>query len=114
MTDERDPHAMSRRQLIRHSAWFGSAVVLTVVGGEVISHIAGSTPTTSQATRPTLRFAQISDAHLGFTGQANPNVTETFGEAILRKMIIEIASDDRQPPGLVRPTRTAGLPGTKH
>jgi hypothetical protein len=38
---------------------------------------------------------------------------ESFGEAILRKMIIEIASDDRQPPGLTRPTRTAGLPGTK-
>jgi len=39
---------------------------------------------------------------------------ESFGEAILRKMIIEIASDDRQPQGLTRPTRTAGLPGTKH
>ena len=73
---------MTRRQLIRHTAWFGSAVVLTVVGGEVISHIAGSTPTTSQATRPTLRFAQISDSHIGFTGGANPNVAGTFGEAI--------------------------------
>jgi 3',5'-cyclic AMP phosphodiesterase CpdA len=82
MTDERDPHAMSRRQLIRHSAWFGSAVVLTVVGGEVISHIAGSTPTSSQATRPALRFAQISDSHIGFSGGANPNVAGTFGEAI--------------------------------
>jgi hypothetical protein len=38
---------------------------------------------------------------------------ESFGEAILRKMIIEIASDDHQPPGLIRPTRTAALPGTK-
>ena len=38
---------------------------------------------------------------------------ESFGEAILRKMIIEIASDDRQPQGLIRPTRTAGLPGTR-
>ena len=82
MTDERDPQAMSRRQLIRHSAWFGSAVVLTVVGGEVISHIAGSTPTSSQASRPTLRFAQISDSHIGFSGGANPNVAGTFGEAI--------------------------------
>ena len=82
MTGERDPQGMSRRQLIRHSAWFGSAVVLTVVGGEVISHIAGSTPTTSQATRPTLRFAQISDSHIGFSGGANPNVAGTFGEAI--------------------------------
>jgi 3',5'-cyclic AMP phosphodiesterase CpdA len=82
MTEKRDPKTMSRRQLIRHSAWFGSAVVLTVVGGEVISHIAGSTPTTSQATRPTLRFAQISDSHIGFSGGANPNVADTFSEAI--------------------------------
>src|ERR1700758_709322 len=82
MTSDRDPRTMTRRQLIRHSAWFGSAVVLTVVGGEVISHIAGSTPTTSQATRPTLRFAQISDSHIGFSGAANPNVTDTLSEAI--------------------------------
>jgi 3',5'-cyclic AMP phosphodiesterase CpdA len=82
MTGDRDPSTMTRRQLIRHSAWFGSAVVLTVVGGEVISHIAGSTPTTSQATRPTLRFAQISDSHIGFSGGANPNVADTFSEAI--------------------------------
>jgi 3',5'-cyclic AMP phosphodiesterase CpdA len=82
MTEERDPQGMTRRQLIRHSAWFGSAVVLTVAGGEVISHIAGSTPTTSQATRPTLRFAQISDSHIGFSGGANPNVAGTFSEAI--------------------------------
>jgi 3',5'-cyclic AMP phosphodiesterase CpdA len=82
MTSDRDPSSMTRRQLIRHSAWFGSAVVLTVVGGEVISHIAGSTPKTSQATRPTLRFAQISDSHIGFSGGANPNVADTFTEAI--------------------------------
>ena len=73
---------MTRRQLIRHSAWFGSAVVLTVVGGEVISHIAGSAPTTSQAARPALRFAQISDSHIGFSGAANPNVADTFTGAI--------------------------------
>jgi 3',5'-cyclic AMP phosphodiesterase CpdA len=82
MTSDRDPSTMTRRQLIRHSAWFGSAVVLTVVGGEVISHIAGSTATTSQATRPTLRFAQISDSHIGFSGAANPSVADTFSEAI--------------------------------
>ena len=42
MSAERAPHTMTRRQLIRHSAWFGAAVVLTVAGGEVISHVAGS------------------------------------------------------------------------
>ena len=29
MTAERDPQGMTRRQLIRHSAWFGAAVGLT-------------------------------------------------------------------------------------
>ncbi|KAA0022806.1 metallophosphoesterase [Antrihabitans cavernicola] len=73
---------MSRRQLMRHTAWFGAAVGLTVVGGEVLSHV-GGTPISSAATdRPTLRFAQVSDSHIGFQGAANTNVVDTFGEAI--------------------------------
>jgi 3',5'-cyclic AMP phosphodiesterase CpdA len=72
---------MTRRQLIRHSAWFGAAVVLTVAGGEVISRVAGSAGA-AQPARPTLRFAQISDSHIGFKGPANPNVVDTFTQAI--------------------------------
>jgi 3',5'-cyclic AMP phosphodiesterase CpdA len=81
MTTEHDPAGMSRRQLIRHGAWFGAAVVLTVAGGEVISHIAGSAGA-AQSAQPTLRFAQISDSHIGFNGPANPNVADTFNQAI--------------------------------
>jgi 3',5'-cyclic AMP phosphodiesterase CpdA len=81
MSAENDPAGMTRRQLIRHSAWFGAAVVLTVAGGEVISHVAGSAGAAQQAT-PALRFAQISDSHIGFNGPANPNVTDTFDHAI--------------------------------
>ncbi|MEU7141926.1 metallophosphoesterase [Nocardia sp. NPDC046473] len=80
-TDPRDPHAMTRRQLMRHSAWFGAAVGLTVIGGEVISHVAGAAPPVADG-RPTLRFAQLSDSHIGFQGTANANVTDTFTEAI--------------------------------
>ena len=82
MSVEHDPSGMSRRQLIRHGAWFGAAVVLTVAGGEVISHVAGSAGAAQQPTRPALRFAQISDSHIGFNGPANPNVTDTFNHAI--------------------------------
>jgi 3',5'-cyclic AMP phosphodiesterase CpdA len=78
---ENDPAGMTRRQLIRHGAWFGAAVVLTVAGGEIISHVAGSAGAAQQAT-PALRFAQISDSHIGFNGPANPNVTDTFSHAI--------------------------------
>lgn len=75
-----DSHTMSRRQLIRHGAWFGAAVGLAVVGGEVISHVA--TGSTAHVSGPTVRFAQISDSHIGFHGPANPDVTGSFGRAI--------------------------------
>ena len=67
MSTGRDPQGMTRRQLMRHSAWFGAAVVLTVAGGEVISHVAGTAGAAHTQARPTLRFAQISDSHIGFT-----------------------------------------------
>jgi 3',5'-cyclic AMP phosphodiesterase CpdA len=79
-----DPRTMNRRQLIRHTAWFGAAVGLAVAGGDVISHVAGSASAEHAPARPALRFAQISDSHIGFTGAPNPNVADTFGHAIDR------------------------------
>lgn len=75
---------MNRRQLIRHSAWFGAAVGLAVVGGEVVSHVAGTADAARSPSRPALRFAQVSDSHIGFTGKANPNVADSFNHAIDR------------------------------
>jgi hypothetical protein len=77
-----DPNTMTRRQLLRHSAWFGAAVGFAVVGGEVISHVAGTASAAHTQSRPTLRFAQVSDSHIGFSGPPNPDVTSTFGHAI--------------------------------
>jgi 3',5'-cyclic AMP phosphodiesterase CpdA len=77
-----DPKTMTRRQLIRHTAWFGAAVGFAVAGGEVISHVAGAAVTQHATARPTLRFAQVSDSHIGFTGAPNPDVAGTFGHAI--------------------------------
>jgi 3',5'-cyclic AMP phosphodiesterase CpdA len=84
MTGYRE-HDMTRRQLIRHAGWFGGAVVLTVAGGEVISHIAGPRDTVAKASAPTtgaLRFVQVSDSHIGFHGPANLDVAGSFTEAI--------------------------------
>jgi hypothetical protein len=67
---------------MRHTAWFGAAVVLTVSGGEVISQVAGAGSPAAAATGPgALRFVQVSDSHLGFTGAANLDVAATFGAA---------------------------------
>jgi 3',5'-cyclic AMP phosphodiesterase CpdA len=77
-----NPNEMSRRQLIRHTAWFGAAVGFAVAGGEVISHVAGAAAASHTHARPALRFAQISDSHIGFTGAPNPDVAGTFSHAI--------------------------------
>ncbi|MGH3673073.1 MAG: metallophosphoesterase family protein [Pseudonocardiaceae bacterium] len=77
------PTGMSRRQLLRHTAWFGAAVVLTVTGGEVISHLGGAPAHAAITQDPhALRFVQISDSHLGFHGPANTDVTGSFSRAI--------------------------------
>ncbi|MBV9164456.1 MAG: metallophosphoesterase [Pseudonocardiales bacterium] len=74
---------MNRRQLLRHTAWFGAAVALTVTSGEVISHIGGTPAAAALAHDPhALRFVQLSDSHLGFTGPANTDVTGSFTHAI--------------------------------
>jgi 3',5'-cyclic-AMP phosphodiesterase len=83
---ERRPDGMTRRQLIRHTAWFGSAVVLAVAGGEVISHIGGSSASPVAAAAAddphALRFVQVSDSHIGFNGPANTDVAGSFSRAI--------------------------------
>ncbi|HKS99784.1 MAG TPA: metallophosphoesterase [Rugosimonospora sp.] len=85
-TAEREPRpgSMSRRQLLRHTAWFGSAVALTVAGGEVISHVVGSSGGSAAGGPDALRFVQVSDSHLGFHGTANMDVTASFQHAIER------------------------------
>jgi 3',5'-cyclic AMP phosphodiesterase CpdA len=77
---------MTRRQLMRHAGWFGGAVVLSVVGGEVISRIAddGDVSAAAGADRHTLRFVQVSDSHIGFNGPANTDVTASFEHALDR------------------------------
>ena len=75
-------HGMSRRQLMRHAGWFGSAVVLTVAGGEVVSHIAHDQDGAAAAAVGDLRFVQVSDSHIGFRGPANTDVTGSFTEAL--------------------------------
>ena len=85
MTESVDPEGMTRRQLLRHTAWFGAAVVLTVTGGEVISHLGGGPAPVAAAVAAdpnALRFVQISDSHLGFHGPANTDVTGSFCRAI--------------------------------
>ncbi|WP_285900076.1 metallophosphoesterase [Frankia sp. R82] len=77
---------MSRRRLARHAAWFGAAVALTVVGGEVTRHVVdddhGGGAAAAATPSADIRFVQVSDSHLGFRGTANPDVTTSFQRAV--------------------------------
>jgi 3',5'-cyclic AMP phosphodiesterase CpdA len=76
---ERTAPTMDRRRFLRHAAWAGAAVAVTVTGGVVTSRVLrpGDAPPVGD-----FGFVQISDSHIGFTGPANPDVTGTFGRSI--------------------------------
>jgi len=95
LEDDHSPEGMTRRQLMRHTAWFGAAVVLTVTGGEVISQIArpDEQPAALQKDPNALRFLQISDSHLGFKGTANTAVEQSFADAIQQINALPYRSD---------------------
>jgi hypothetical protein len=71
-----------RRALSCLSAWGGAAVVWTVSGG--IPRALGATGTGMPpgAARDALTFVQISDTHIGFHKEANPDVVGSLRRAI--------------------------------
>ncbi|WP_253875296.1 metallophosphoesterase family protein [Actinomadura rupiterrae] len=73
---------MNRRQLIKHGAWFGAAVALAVAGGEVVSRVVDADAPDPFPKDATLRFVQVSDSHIGFTGPANTDVAGSFHRAV--------------------------------
>ena len=74
---------VTRRQALRClAAWTGAAVVWTVVGG-VPRAIAGTKESSPTAgSKNGLTFVQISDTHIGFRREANPDVVGSLRRAI--------------------------------
>jgi Icc protein len=79
-------HKPARRQALSCLAsWTGAAVVWTVSGGVPRALGATSEGTPAAAEKGALTFVQISDTHIGFHKEANPDV-----EGSLRHAIAEI------------------------
>jgi len=80
-----DSDGIDRRGFLRCMAWAGTGVLWTVSGGVLASKTlaeiakAGSLPAATD-----LSFLQISDSHIGFSKDANKDVTETFKIALDR------------------------------
>jgi 3',5'-cyclic-AMP phosphodiesterase len=85
-----DADGMSRRGFLECMAWVGTGLVWTVAGG-VLSSRALAQPTTGPDGPEDFRFVQISDSHIGFKGDANPDVLATFHDAIVKINAIDRA-----------------------
>ncbi|SEB19400.1 metallophosphoesterase [Variovorax sp. YR216] len=72
-----------RREALRClSAWSGAAIVWTVSGGIPRALGATGAGTPAAASRDALTFVQISDTHIGFRKEANPDVVGSLRHAI--------------------------------
>jgi 3',5'-cyclic-AMP phosphodiesterase len=76
--------AMNRRGFFECMAWAGTGLLWTASGGILSS--TQITPATAQERPPAgdWSFAQISDTHIGFKGEANPDALGTLNEGIAR------------------------------
>ena len=72
------PDARRREALRCLAGWTGAAVVWSVVGGVPRAALAGAPPAKDARA---LRFVQISDTHIGFHKDANPDVVGSLRRA---------------------------------
>jgi len=79
----REPVAPSRRTLLRCMAWAGAGTLWTVVGGVPTPFQLG-TEEAQAAPMEGFAFVQVSDSHIGFHGDANPDPSGTLSEALQR------------------------------
>ena len=81
-----EPVGVDRRGFLQCMAWTGTGLLWSVAGGVLCSKAigAGRAEAADAASAPTFSFAQISDTHIGFKGEANRDVMATFEAAISR------------------------------
>jgi len=79
-----DRGGMTRRRALKCMAWAGTGLVWTVSGG--VPKAAGllGSPETAALPAGDFHFVQISDSHIGFAKEANPDVVGTLRQAIAK------------------------------
>ena len=75
---------LDRRGFLRCMAWAGTATVWGMAAGIPTSFPVGRLPFLTDAQRKSIFFVQISDSHIGFSKEANKDVTATLQEAVTR------------------------------
>jgi 3',5'-cyclic-AMP phosphodiesterase len=73
---------IDRRGFLRCMAWAGTATVWGMTAGIPTSFSLGQLPLLTESQRKSIFFAQVSDSHIGFSKDANKDVTATLQEAV--------------------------------
>jgi len=86
VTDTTDPRELDRRHFLHCMAWVGTGAVWTLSSGTLTGAPLGLGHRGSRKAHAAggLRFAQISDTHIGFDKPANTDVTATLRTAVAR------------------------------
>src|SRR3982750_4654159 len=79
-----DDDGLDRRGFLRCMAWAGTATVWAMSAGVPKSFAISRTPFLTEAEKKSIFFAQISDSHIGFNKEANPDVGATLREAVAK------------------------------
>jgi len=76
---------IDRRGFLECMAWVGTGVLWTAAGGVLSSRVISPAAAAEHETKAgTFRFAQISDTHVGFKGQANNDAAATLQQVVDR------------------------------
>jgi len=81
--DKNDETEWDRRGFLKCMAWVGTGAIWTMTSG-ILKAIPIEQAAHAAAGTGALRFVQISDSHIGFNKDANPDVTATLRAAIAK------------------------------
>jgi plastocyanin len=84
ITTDQSEDGVDRRGFLRCMAWAGTATVWGMIGGIPTSFPVSRLPFLTDAQRKSIFFVQISDSHIGFSKEANKDVTATLQEAVAK------------------------------
>jgi plastocyanin len=84
ITDALTEDGIDRRGFLRCMAWAGTATVWALSGGIPTSFRLSSLTSMTEAERKSIFFAQVSDSHIGFSKEANKDVTATLQAAVAK------------------------------
>ncbi|MBX6332632.1 MAG: metallophosphoesterase [Gemmatimonadaceae bacterium] len=84
ITEDPNEDGIDRRGFLKCMAWAGTGVVWGLAGGIPTSYALSRVPLLGEHERKSIFFAQISDSHIGFSKEANKDVTATLREAVAK------------------------------